>query len=207
MANMVMAAWVYPEGTVGGGGQCPLFVRSQVEGKAFMETFLSEACLLIMKNFSCWQESHCLGIKDRNENSTASSPPSEVQVREGTSLQLFQVPTSLQQTTLRPTPGSSCRHAGRTAAVSVQDKDRPSWRPKSLVLAVQGHLSLTSPRPRPEPRWTNLWVATAKKHTPVIYGSKPTYTQFTPLTVRGTRSPLGNGWARTLGWWEDVYSV
>lgn len=53
MANMVMAAWVYPEGTVGGGGQCPLFVRSEVEGKAFMETFLSEACLLIMKNFSC----------------------------------------------------------------------------------------------------------------------------------------------------------
>lgn len=53
MANTVMAAWVYPEGTVGGGGQCPLFGRSEVEGKAFKETFLSEACLLIMKNFSC----------------------------------------------------------------------------------------------------------------------------------------------------------
>ena len=136
-----------------------------------------------------------------------SKAHSEVQVREGTSPQLFQVPTSLQQTTLSPTPGSCCRHAGRTSVVRVQDKDRPSWRPKSLVLAVQGHLSLTSPSPRLEPRWTKLWVATAKKHTPVIYGSRPTYTQFTPLTAKGTRSPQGNGWTRTLGWWEDVYSV
>ena len=53
IANMVMAAWVYPEGTVGGVGQCPLFGRSEVDEKAFMETFLSETCLPITKNFSC----------------------------------------------------------------------------------------------------------------------------------------------------------
>lgn len=44
-ASLVTAVWVYPEGAVGGGGQCPVFGRSEVEGKAFVGTFLSEACL------------------------------------------------------------------------------------------------------------------------------------------------------------------
>lgn len=48
-----LVAWVYPEDVVRGRGLCPLFGRSEVEGKAFMETFLSAACLSIIKNFCC----------------------------------------------------------------------------------------------------------------------------------------------------------
>ena len=53
MAKMVTGAWVYPEDVSERGRTASFVGRSGVEGKAFMETFLSAACLSIIKNFCC----------------------------------------------------------------------------------------------------------------------------------------------------------
>lgn len=102
----------------------------------------------------------------------------------------FQAPTSLQETTLSPNLGPAADMRESCVRPSLVSRDRPSWRPRSLIPAVQRwrFLSPTSPSPRLEAGWPMLSVVTAKKDTPVSMG--PTHLLSIHLCC-GTQRPPG----------------